>query len=121
MDPLCRRLVPRGCSVSVTSIGIAIQTEQIVLNLVGVGVESAHFDGKSFAIRGLMSDIVKLSSDLAIKKLREKLIADTTLPEAVRTAFLADLETANPAALAGLKAALAREDQVDQTIGSQSS
>ena len=58
-------------------------------------------------------------SDLAIAKLREKVMADTTLPEAVKNAFLADLATTNQATLQNLKAILEGDDQTRETGSSQ--
>jgi hypothetical protein len=57
--------------------------------------------------RVIPDQLPKLPSDLVLEKLRNDVMADAGLPDAIKEAFLVDLRAVNPSALIQLKAALA--------------
>jgi hypothetical protein len=77
-------------------------------------------NGYNHEWKRMSEQLARSPSDLAVAKLREKVMADTTLAEAVKNAFLADLATTNHATLPNLKAILEGDDQTRETGSSQS-
>ena len=68
----------------------------------------------------MVEDSLKLPSDLALERLRQKVDGDATLSDAIKAAFLEDLDGNNVPALTKLKAAIAGEGQSHEAGKSQS-
>ncbi|MBF0552961.1 MAG: hypothetical protein HQK96_00220 [Nitrospirae bacterium] len=62
----------------------------------------------------MTDQIPVLTSDTALTMLCDKVAADTTLSQAIKTAFLTDMKEQNPAALTNLKAAMKGEGQCNE-------
>lgn len=87
----------------------------------GLGFLLAIGEQKILLGKGVMSEQPpKLPAELVLDKLRQKVINDSSLSEAIKIAFLADLDTEKIATFVNLKAVLAGKGPTDEAGSSES-